>query len=651
MCGIAGVLSPGAFSAEAIAALTAAMGATTRHRGPDGHGTWTDAEAGIGLAHRRLSIVDLSESGHQPMVSAGGRFVLTFNGEVYNRRELAARLEAAGVAFRGHSDTEVLLEAIARWGLANALGAVDGMFALGVWDRAERRLTLARDRFGEKPLYYGSAGGDFVFGSGLGALRAHPAFDGAVDGDALCGLLRYKYVPAPLSIHRDARKLLPGHLMVVTRSGPREPQPWWSYEAVLEEGRANRFAGTPADAAGELNRRLRTALARRLDADVPVGAFLSGGVDSSTVVAVAQGVSEHPVQTFTIGSPDAGFDESADARRVAAHLGTEHHELIVTGADALATVPRLAGVYDEPFADSSQIPTLLVAELARSRVKVALTGDAADELFGGYNRYVWLPGLDGRLRRLPWFARGGLARAGRGISQATWDRAGRLVPARVRPRQFGLKVHKAAAVADAPDLEAMYLRTVSHWPDPARAVIDGHDPAVLANRPEAWPEVAEAGARLMAVDSLTYLPDDILAKVDRATMAVGLESRIPFLDVGVVELAASLPFAWMIRDGRSKAPVRDVLERYVPPALVERPKAGFGIPLGAWLRGPLRTWGEELLGGDAAAEFFDLGVVRSEWTRHQSGGVDNGFRLWDVLMFLSWAEQRRSAPLAAAPHV
>lgn len=648
MCGIAGVLSILGLGPDELAELAGAMGAATRHRGPDGDGVWAHAGAGIGLAHRRLSIVDLSEAGHQPMASADGRFVITFNGEVYNRHELAARLESAGVVFRGRCDTEVLVEAMARWGVEQALGEVDGMFALGVWDRAERRLTLARDRFGEKPLYYGTARGDFVFGSGLDALRAHPGFDDAVDRDALCGLLRYKYVPAPLSIYRDARKLLPGHLLVVDRDGPGEPRPWWSYASVLEKGRANRFVGSPHDAAEELDRRMRVALSRRLDADVPVGAFLSGGVDSSTVVAVAQQVSERPVQSFTIGSPDAGFDEAPDARRVAEHLGTDHHEMVVTGADALAAVPRLAGVYDEPFADSSQIPTLLVSELARSRVKVALTGDAADELFGGYNRYTWLPGIDGRLRRVPRFARGALARAGGGVPQAAWDRAGRLVPARARPRQLGLKVHKAAAVAGASGLEAMYLRTVSHWSAASRAVIGGQDPVVLAARPQGWPRMAEPGARLMAVDALTYLPDDILAKVDRAMMAVGLEGRIPFLDLGVVELAASLPFSWLVRDGRSKAPVRDVLERYVPRELVDRPKAGFGIPLGPWLRGPLRTWGEDLLDGDTAAEYFDLDVVRSEWARHLSGRADNGFRMWDVLMFLAWAEERRPAPVEAA---
>lgn len=650
MCGVAGVLSSRSLREEELVDLVRPMGVAVRHRGPDGDGDWVDPEAGIAFAHRRLSIVDLSEAGHQPMRSASGRFVITFNGEVYNRHELTDRLTAAGVSFRGHSDTEVLLEGIELWGLERTLGEVDGMFAFGLWDRQQRRLTLARDRFGEKPLFYGLAGGDFVFGSGLDALTVHPRFDCTIDRDALCGLLRYKYVPAPLSIYRDAHKLLPGHLLSVDRSGVGEPTQWWSYQKLVESARGSLFSGTPAEAADELDRRLRSAVSRRLDADVPVGAFLSGGIDSSTVVAVAQAVSEHRVQTFTIGSPDAAFDESGDARRVAAHLGTDHHDLVVTGADALAVVPRLATVYDEPFADSSQIPTLLVSELARSRVKVALTGDAADELFGGYNRYVWLPSIDRRLRRIPRAARHMLARTGRGISPTTWDRGGSLLPSRMRPRQLGLKVHKAAMVADADGIEEMYLRTVSHWHDPFSAVSGGHDPLVIAALPQEWPSLDNPVSRLMAIDSLTYLPDDILAKVDRATMAVGLEGRIPFLDLGVVELAASLPAEWLISGGRTKAPVRDVLARYVPAELVDRPKAGFGIPIGEWLRGPLRSWGEDLLSVDAAAEYFRRDVLLDHWNRHQSGRGEESFKLWDVLMFLSWAQQRRSARHGVPAH-
>jgi asparagine synthase (glutamine-hydrolysing) len=643
MCGIAGVLDPRSDRGDDdLRALVADMAEAVASRGPDARGEWADPGVGIGLGHRRLSIQDLTDAGSQPMVSADGRWVVAFNGEVYNHQELAADLRAQGVSFRGHSDTEVLVEAVAHWGLATALEACEGMWAVALWDRTERELTLVRDRVGEKPLYYGTAGRAVVFGSGLDALCRHPHFDPTVDPDAVCGLLRYKYVPAPLSIYRDARKLPPGCTVTVTADGRMgDPEPYWSYAAVVGAGAGAPFAGSVDEAVDELERLLVSGVARRLVADVPVGAFLSGGIDSSTVVAAMGAVATGPVSTFTIGSADAGFDESGDARRVARHLGTRHHEFIATADDALSVVDRLPAIYDEPFADSSQIPTFLVSELARSHVTVALSGDGGDELFGGYNRYRWIPGIDRRLRRFPLGARRAATRVAGRIPAERWDRLGRVLPDRVRPRQLGLKVEKASSVAALSGPAEMYLRVVSHWPDPAAVVSDGRDPDVLARRPHRWPQLDDVTGQMMAVDMLTYLPDDILTKVDRATMAVGLEGRVPFLDRRIVEFAASLPMAMRSSDGESKVVLRRLLDRHLPRHLVERTKTGFGIPLDAWLRGPLRPGAADLLAGADAAEWFDPVVLRATWSEHVGGRRNHGYRLWDVLMFLAWMDHRR----------
>ena len=642
MCGFAGLLDPTASTGtDALRSTASRMAAALAARGPDGSGEWADAEVGVGLGHRRLSIQDLSDAGSQPMVSADGRWVLAYNGEVYNHRGLVRDLRAAGVSFRGHSDTEVLLEAIATWGVAATLERAEGMWAFALWDRRERRLTLARDRVGEKPLYYGTASGTVVFASGLDALRRHPRFDPTIDPDAVCGLLRYKYVPAPLSIYRDARKLPPGCTVTVTGDGRiGAPEPYWSYAEVVEAGSSDPFAGSEQDAVDELDLLLRSAVERRLVADVPVGAFLSGGIDSTTIVSAMQSVSPGPVNTFTIGSPHSGFDESDDARRVARHLGTRHHELIATGEDALGVVERLPAIYDEPFADSSQIPTVLVSEMARSHVTVVLSGDGGDELFGGYNRYRWIPGIDRRVRRIPIGARRFAAGAATRMPPARWDQLGQVIPARVRPRQLGLKVEKAASIAALAGPAEMYLRVVSHWPDPASVAPGGKDPAVLATQPDRWPRLADPTGQMMAVDLLTYLPDDILTKVDRATMSVGLEGRVPFLDRRIVEFAARLPMSMRSADGESKAVVRRLLDRHVPRSMVERTKTGFGIPLDAWLRGPLRAWAGDLLSGPTAGEWFDAATVRSTWDEHLLGVRNHGYRLWDVLMFLAWHDHR-----------
>lgn len=645
MCGIVGVLEPSrGRPSERTEEVLAAMAGRVRHRGPDADGTWVDPDAGVGLGHRRLSILDLSEHGAQPMRSADGRYVLTYNGEIYDHAELAGDLAAEGVRFRGHSDTEILLEAIARWGLVPTLQRTDGMFALGLWDRRERTLTLARDRMGEKPLYHGRLRtGEVVFGSSLDSIRVHPDFDLGVDRAALTLYLRHKYVPAPLSIFEGVSKLRPGCTLTVRADGTvGEPEPWWSYLDVV--GRGVTFDGTPGEAVDELERLLRQSVRRRLVADVGVGAFLSGGIDSSTVVAAAQAESSTPVRTFTIGNEGTDYDESSDARAVAEHLGTDHTELQVSQADALAAVSRMGWIYDEPFGDSSQVPTVLVSELARRDVTVALSGDAGDELFVGYNRYVWVPGIWGPLRRTPLGLRRGVGRLGGRVPPSWWDSAARVLPAGRRPRQAGLKVSKVLGVVDSADEHEVYHRLVSHWQDPAAVVRGGFEPPTDHTDRRSWPRVDGIVEHMAAMDAVTYLPDDILTKVDRATMSVSLEGRIPLLDRDIVELAAGLPLDVKLRDGRSKWIMRELLARWVPPALFERPKSGFGVPIEDWLAGPLRDWAGDHLRGPATSGFLRSGPVLEAWDDLLSGRRNTAYEIWDVLMFSQWCEERSIRP-------
>lgn len=642
MCGIVGVLDPTHPSVEHATEVVGRMAAAVRHRGPDGTGAWVDAEVGVSFGHRRLSIIDVSEAGAQPMTSHDGRWVLTFNGEIYNHLDVAKRLARQVARFHGHSDTEILLEAIATWGLEATLEEIEGMFAFGLWDRSERVLTLSRDRTGEKPLYWGRAGRAVVFGSSLDALRAHPHFDPAISTEALTAMLRYKYVPAPLSIYRDANKLPPGSFLHICQEGVvSEPVTYWSYADVLAHGNDQPFQGSPAEAADHLESLLRSSVANRMISDVPVGAFLSGGIDSSTITSLMVEESAGTVQTFTIGSDDARYDEATHAASIATHLGTRHQQLVVSGRQAQAVVSELPGMYDEPFGDSSQIPTHLVARLARGTVTVALSGDGGDELFGGYNRHRWLPSIQRRAQRVPRRTRQALARAVDRVGPQRLDAASVVIPARFRPRQLGLKLEKVANVAALDDVASMYLRTVSHWADPSSAVRDGRDPVVLASNPVAWPQLDDATEQMMAVDLLTYLPDDILTKVDRATMAVGLEGRMPFLDRRVIEFTATLPPA-LRHGGQPKQILRDVAYRRIPRELLDRPKSGFGIPLDTWLRGPLRSWGDELLSATDAGEHLHLDVVRATWNDHQSGRRNHGYRLWDVLTFLAWSDHRRA---------
>jgi asparagine synthase (glutamine-hydrolysing) len=671
VCGITGLLDRSRPRADELAAALTSMVRTLVHRGPDDAGTWIDAEAGVALGHRRLSIVDLSAQGHQPMASDLGRFVLDYNGEIYNHGELRRALVAGGKRFRGTSDTEVLVAAIEAWGLRVALERANGMFALALWDRRERSLALARDRLGEKPLYYGWMGAVLVFGSELKALRAYPRFSADIDRQALTLYLRHNCVPAPYSIYSGVRKVGPGAIVTFgPDDGPGswpEPDAYWSLRAVAEAGVRARHGGpasaadgragsanrpvpapvgdaTEGDALDELEGLLRHAVGLRMHADVPLGAFLSGGIDSSLVVALMQAERSARVRTFTIAFDDARYDEASDARKVAEHLGTDHTELLVTGADALDVVGRLPELYDEPFSDSSQIPTTLLSMLTRRHVTVALSGDGGDEVFGGYNRYLWGRNAWRRLSRVPRPARAAAGAALGVVPGRAWDAgfrwAGPVLPGRLRVRMPGLKVQKAASVLACRDLGEVHLRLASHFPRPADVVVDGAEPPSRFADAPAWTGLTDPVDVMMALDTVTYLPDDILTKVDRATMSASLEARVPYLDHRVVEAAWRLPVDAKLQGGKGKWPLRRLLYRHVPEALVERPKMGFGVPLGEWLTGPLRPWAEDLLAEPrlAAEGYLDPATVRGLWSTHLSRRADHAYELWDVLMFQAWLE-------------
>lgn len=648
MCGLAGFWRPGPLDPDEAARAATAMATAIAHRGPDDHGLWCDAAAGIVLAHRRLSIVDLSAEGHQPMVSASGDLVIAFNGEIYNFESLRAELDGSGEAmrWRGHSDTEVMLAAIERWGLASALDRMVGMFAFVLWDRRARSLTLVRDRFGEKPLYYGWSGRTLFFASELKALRAHPDFRGAVDRDALALYARHACVPAPRSIYRGIAKLPPGHFVrfspeQLATARPSSPQPYWLLDEVARRGMETPFRGTLRDAADELEAALSRTVREQMVADVPLGAFLSGGIDSSTIVALMQAQSAQPVRTFTIGFREADYDEAIDARAVAAHLGTTHTEWKLSAEESLDVIPRLPVLYDEPFADSSQIPTHLVSMLARRHVAVSLSGDAGDEAFGGYNRHRLARRLERVAGRVPLWLRRGLAHGVRSVSPSGWDHVARCVEAAVpgarRYKAVGDRIHKLAGLLAVDDPQALYEQFTSFW---ERDVVPG---ASSASSP--WLAAHDFGRatlseRMMLRDTLGYLPDDILVKVDRAAMGVSLETRVPFLDHRVVELAWRFPPAFRLDDRSGKKVLREVLYRHVPRDLVDRPKMGFGIPLDSWLRGPLRDWAEALLDERRLARegFFDPGLVRKHWNEHLAGTRNWQHHLWIVLMFGTWLE-------------
>jgi asparagine synthase (glutamine-hydrolysing) len=653
MCGIVGFLSTGGAEERTLAGHAQRMSDCLAHRGPDDSGTWVDGDAGVGLGHRRLSIIDLSPMGHQPMISHCGRYVMVFNGETYNYLDIRRELEASGSAprWRGSSDTEVILAALSCWGIARTLQSMTGMFALAIWDRASRILHIARDRLGEKPLYYGWLGGTFLFGSELKALRVHPRWKGQVDPGALSLFLRQGYVPGPYSIYTGIRKLTPGTFLSVERDGSERETTFWSAREVAERGVAEPFAGSEAEATVALERLLSQAVGRQMIADVPLGAFLSGGVDSSTVVALMQAQSSRPVKTFTIGFREVGHNEAEHAKSVAVHLGTEHSELYVTPAEARETIPLLPRLYDEPFADPSQIPTFLVAQLARQKVTVSLSGDGGDELFGGYNRHFLARDL---WRRVGWIPASARALAGGLITKASpthWDSvlepASRLWPGRLRYPNPGEKLHKLASLLTAGDPDQVYRGLTSHWDNPSSVVVRGSEPPTAITDRSGWARLTDFTQRMMFLDLVSYLPDDILVKVDRAAMGVSLETRVPLLDHEVVEFAWRIPLGMKIRAGQGKWLLRQVLYKHVPPSLIERPKSGFNVPIGEWIRGPLRDWAESLLSEPRLRRegFFHPAPIRQRWKQHLAGQRDWQQSLWNVLMFQAWLDaERRPVP-------
>ena len=651
MCGFGGFLS--LHAAQWGEPVLQRMASSIARRGPDDSGYWLDGDAGVALGHRRLAIVDLSPAGHQPMPSGSRRYVIAFNGEIYNHLELRAELQEADklLAWRGHSDTETLLAGFDAWGIEPTVKKCIGMFAFAVWDKLTHVLTLGRDRLGEKPLYYGWQGqGEsavFLFGSELKALKAHPAFAAEVDRGALSLLMRHGYIPAPHSIYQGISKLHPGCLMTLSLAERSASlMTYWSGKSMVEQGLAQPFTGTPLQAVDALESLLKDAVHKQMVADVPLGAFLSGGVDSSTIVALMQAVAKEqgnsPVKTFTIGFNEPGYNEAEHAKAVAHHLGTDHTELYVSPQQALDVIPKLPGLYCEPFGDSSQIPTFLVSQMARQHVTVSLSGDAGDELFGGYGRYAFAEKMWNKLDKVPVGMRNLAAGALTSLSPPAWNRllapAQGLLPARLA--NIGDKLHKGAAVLGASSAIELYRLLVSSWADPASLVIGGIEPRTVLTDPDRQPKTDQFVHQMMALDMLSYLPDDILCKVDRAAMGVSLEARVPMLDHRVVEFAWNLPLAYKVRSGVGKWPLREVLFRHVPRKLIERPKMGFGIPLHDWLRGPLRPWAEELLSEVRLRQegYFYPALIRKKWEEHLSGQRNWAPHLWTVLMFQSWLE-------------
>ena len=650
MCGIAGFLSlNNARNAADLNALAGAMADALAHRGPDDRGTWADPEAGIALGHRRLSIIDLSAAGHQPMTSGSGRFVAVYNGEIYNYRDVLDELKhsvAGDLTLRGHSDTEVMLAAFDHWGIEATLPRMQGQFAIAVWDRNERALWLVRDRLGKKPLYYARFANELLFASELKALRAHSAFRAEIDPAALSLYLRLNCVPAPLSAYRDVRKLPAASWLRITHNGSMHgPSAYWSLADVARQGLGHPFAGSEEDATEQLDRRLRAAVqSRMLAADVPIGLFLSGGVDSSTVTALAQVQSSVPIRTFSIGMPADSHDESKFARAVAVCLGTDHTQWEIAPREAMQLIPELPGIYDEPFADSSAIPTLLVSRLARRHVTVALSGDGGDEVFGGYNRHIMAATTWPNLARVPHSARRKLSQGLGLISDGKWEaamnKAGAALPQQFRLANLSEKMHKIQRAAAARDAKDLHLRLISNWENPGEVLTFDDDYPIPGDADE-WLGDDRPAESMMLADARLYMHDDILVKVDRASMAVSLEVRCPFLDPRVIEFAWSLPLAMKVRNGLGKWIVRQVMNRYIPPELTDHPKMGFSIPLADWLRGPLRDWAESLLSSQHPA-FLRASVVEAHWKQFLSGRTELTDKVWSLLMLLGWFEADQS---------
>ena len=639
MCGLTGFLDlDRRLAVEQLAGIAQRMSDSIAHRGPDDAATWVDAEAGLGLGFRRLSIIDVSPLGRQPMHSAGGRFVIVYNGEIYNAPELRQQLEAEGSVFRGHSDTEAMLEGFERWGIARTLDSIAGMFAIALWDRQSRSLSLIRDRLGKKPLYFGRLGRTFFFGSQPKSFFPHPDWRGEIDRDSLTAFMRFGYVPAPRSIFKGLVSVRPGEWVEVRGGEVVARRLYWDARAVAAAALAEPMELVDEEAIARFQTLLSGAVARRLVSDVPLGAFLSGGVDSSAVVALMQANSTARVKTFSIGFNEGAYDESRHARAVAEHLGTDHHELRVSPREAIDAIPAMPLYYDEPFADGSQIPTYLLSKLTREHVTVALSGDGGDELLAGYTRYRTGRDIARVIRAIPAALRPGVAGAIRGAPAAVWRLLEPLVPGRLGQSPLSARMRRFSGYMVDGGEEAMFRDLVGQWAEPEHLVRGGREPVddlwqgALAER------VPDFGRRMQLIDAITYLPDDILVKVDRASMAVGLEARAPLLDRAVVEFTWGLPDRFLTRNGETKWLLRQVLYAHVPKALIERPKMGFGLPMDEWLRGPLRDWAEDLLDARSveADGLVDPAPVRQLWAEHLSGRTAGQYRLWCVLMFQAW---------------
>ncbi len=640
MCGITGFYDlDRKLDRPALQHLGQHLAQSIAHRGPDGQGVWQDSDVPMVLAHRRLSIIDLSPGGAQPMASASGRYEIVFNGEIYNFQSLRRDLEAEGAQFQGHSDTEVMLAAFDVWGINRAIQRFNGMFAFALWDRKKRQLHLARDRMGKKPLYIGWAGKHFVFGSELKAFRAHPDFKPEIDRNALTLYMRFNCVPAPHTIYQGVWQLPPGHRVTmifdVLSAGDdlsKEWESYWHHARVVEEACHNPLPGDDVQLTDQLESLLKECVRERMISDVPLGAFLSGGIDSSTIVALMQAQSTQRIKTFSIGFNESGYNEAEAAQTIARHLGTDHHEMILDAQQAMAVIPQLPDIYDEPFADASQIPTFLVSKFARQHVTVALSGDGGDEMLGGYVRHSAVPAL---WRRVGWWPQSLRHLAGdtiRSIPMDRWDKIARRHP------QFGERIYKVADLLKLKSMEDIYIHVMSRWDNPSALVRDGREPLTMLHDPAWLPRGLSFAERMMYGDALSYLPNDILVKLDRASMAVALEARAPLLDHRVFEFCWRLPLDVKIRRGQGKWLLRQVLARHVPDHLFDRPKQGFAVPLAEWLRGPLRDWAHELLNPMAIEQqgFLNSAPITQAWQEHLSGRGNHAHRLWTVLMYQAW---------------